>query len=94
MHQALQNKEFKMFLQPKFNLKNDELVGAEALVRWQKPDGTYRYPNEFIPLFESNGFCIKLDTFMIEQACEQLRKWMDDGLKPPHFGKPVKDIVP
>lgn len=82
MHQALQNKEFKMFLQPKFNLKNDELVGAEALVRWQKPDGTYRYPNEFIPLFESNGFCIKLDTYMIEQACEQLRKWMDDGLKP------------
>ena len=82
MYQALQNKEFKMFLQPKFNLKTNELVGAEALVRWQKKDGTWIYPNEFIPLFESNGFCINLDLYMVERACEQIRKWIDEGFKP------------
>lgn len=82
MYPALQNKEFKLFLQPKFNLKNDELIGAEALVRWQNPDGSYRYPGEFIPLFEKNGFCLKLDMYMIEQACEQIRAWIDAGITP------------
>ena len=64
------------------NLADDSLVGAEALVRWQKPDGSYRYPDEFIPLFEENGFCIKLDLYMVERVCEQIRFWMDAGLKP------------
>lgn len=67
MHLALKNKEFKLFLQPKYNLKDDKLIGAEALVRWQNPDGSYRYTGEFIPLFESNGFCLKLDMYMVEK---------------------------
>ena len=82
MYPALQNKEFKLFLQPKFNLKTDELVGAEALVRWQNPDGSYRYPGEFIPLFEKNGFCLNLDMYMFEQVCQQLKEWLDSGIKP------------
>lgn len=82
MQTALDNHEFKLFLQPKYNLKNNKLIGAEALVRWQKPDGTYRFPNEFIPIFESNGFCSKLDMYMIEETCKQLRKWMDNGIEP------------
>ncbi len=82
MHLALKNKEFKLFLQPKYNLKNDKLIGAEALVRWQNPDGSYRYPGEFIPLFESNGFCLKLDMYMLEKVCKQIRSWMDAGIKP------------
>ncbi len=82
MNIGLENREFKLFLQPEFDLSTNELVRAEALVRWQKPDGTFRYPNEFIPLFESNGFCIKLDMYMVERACEQIRKWMDAGIKP------------
>lgn len=82
MQAALQNREFKLFLQPKYSLKDDLLAGAEALVRWQKPDGSCLYPDEFIPLFEANGFCIKLDLYMVERACEQLRAWMDAGIKP------------
>lgn len=82
MQTALHNREFKLFLQPKMNLADDSLVGAEALVRWQKPDGSYRYPDEFIPLFEENGFCTKLDLYMVERVCEQIRFWMDAGLKP------------
>lgn len=82
MHLALKNKEFKLFLQPKYSLKDNVLVGAEALVRWQNPDGSYRYPNEFIPLFEKNGFCLKLDMYMVEKACQQIRQWMDTGKEP------------
>lgn len=82
MFPALQNREFKLFFQPKFDLRTNKLVGAEALVRWQNPDGTYRYPNEFIPLFEANGFCLKLDMYMIERVCEQIRDWMDAGIEP------------
>lgn len=82
MYPALQNKEFKLFLQPKFGMKNEGLVGAEALVCWQNPDGSYRYPNEFIPLFEENGFCLKLDLYVVERACEQIKAWKDAGLTP------------
>ena len=82
MYAALQNKEFKLFLQPKFNLKTDALVGAEALVRWQNPDGSFRMPGEFIPLFEKNGFCLKLDMYMVERVCKQIRMWMDVGITP------------
>lgn len=82
MQPALQSHEFKLFLQPKNDLKNDEIIGAEALVRWQKPDGSYRYPNEFIPLFEENGFCVNLDMYMLERVCEQIRAWIDSGIEP------------
>lgn len=82
MQPALQSHEFKLFLQPKNDLKNDKIIGAEALVRWQKPDGSYRYPNEFIPLFEENGFCVNLDMYMLERVCEQIRAWIDSGIEP------------
>ena len=82
MHLALQNREYKLFLQPKNDLKTGRIIGAEALVRWKKPDGTYRYPNEFIPLFAANGFCRDLDMYMVERVCEQIRSWIDAGIEP------------
>lgn len=82
MDQALRDQEFRLYLQPKYDLVTDRLVGAEALVRWIKEDGTVIFPNDFIPLFETNSFCLKLDMYMVEQACRQLRAWMDRGLRP------------
>ena len=82
MNQALLNQEFNMFLQPKKNLKTGKLEGAEALVRWKTGEGTMIFPNQFIPLFESNGFCVKLDLYMVEQACRQIRSWIDRGIEP------------
>lgn len=82
MYGALENEEFQLFLQPKVDLSNGRLNSAEALVRWRKADGSYRFPNEFIPLFEANGFCTHLDLYMVEQVCRQLRKWMDEGKTP------------
>lgn len=82
MHQALQNGEFKLFLQPKFNLKTNALDSAEALVRWITDDGTTIFPGQFIPLFEKNGFCTQLDLYMVECVCREIRKWIELGITP------------
>lgn len=82
MHQALRDGEFKLFLQPKKNLRNGMLDGAEALVRWNTDEGKQIFPDQFIPLFERNGFCVKLDIYMVEQACRQIRSWLDRGIPP------------
>lgn len=82
MHQALENKEFRLFLQPKVDLSTDALAGAEALVRWITDEGRMVFPNQFIPLFEENGFCVQLDYYMVEQACCQIRQWIDLGITP------------
>ncbi len=74
MRESLKNGEFKMFLQPKYGLENDNIVGAEALVRWFEADGNMVYPGEFIPLFEGNEFIVTLDMYMFEQACEFIAK--------------------
>ncbi len=72
MEDALANKEFKMFLQPKYNVRTNQIVGAEALVRWFEEDGGVVYPNDFIPLFEKNGFITSLDEFIFASACEYI----------------------
>ena len=76
---AIKNKEFKVYFQPKFNINANKFDGAEALVRWQKPDGTIISPGMFIPLFEKNGDIIKLDKYVLEETCAKIRKWLDLG---------------
>ena len=70
MHTALTNHEFKLYLQPKFQIPTLKVVGAEALVRWQEADGNILFPDEFIPSFEQNGFIYELDFYMLEQVCQ------------------------
>lgn len=81
MENALEQDEFLIYLQPKYNMAKKEIVGAEALVRWKHPIKGLIPPNKFIPLFEKNGFIIKLDVFVWEQVCKILRKWIDEGKK-------------
>ncbi len=69
MESAMQHEEFKVFLQPKFDVFTGEIAGAEALVRWIKIDGSFVYPDQFIPVFEENGFVKKLDFYMLEKVC-------------------------
>ena len=73
MQSAIINDEFKIYLQPKWDIVNDCIVGAEALVRWIKKDGSMIYPSDFIPLFETNGFIEKLDFHMLEKLCGRIR---------------------
>lgn len=72
---SLENKEFEVFLQPKYSLGNERIVGAEALVRWKHDGKDYIYPNDFIPLFEKNGFIRKLDLYMFESVCKLIQSW-------------------
>lgn len=79
METALFNREFKMYVQPKWDIKEDRLYGGEALVRWMKDDGNMIYPSDFVPVFEKNGFIEQLDIFMLESACKLIRDQLDSG---------------
>ncbi|MBD5097856.1 MAG: GGDEF domain-containing protein [Lachnospiraceae bacterium] len=82
MEKALENHEFVMYLQPKFDMGTEKIVGAEALVRWIKPDKGVIPPMEFIPVFEKNGFVTRLDMYICEEACKVIRYWLDNGIEP------------
>lgn len=79
MHKALENNEFKVYYQPKVSLKNGNLSGAEALVRWNHPELGLLSPAKFIHIFENNGFIINLDKYVFEQVCSSMKKWIDNG---------------
>ena len=72
MEEALENNEFKIFYQPKVELKSNKIVSCEALVRWFRND-KFISPNKFIPLFEKNRFIIKLDKYIFKKACEDIQ---------------------
>ncbi|AXU50394.1 putative bifunctional diguanylate cyclase/phosphodiesterase [Clostridioides difficile] len=74
MYKALENEEFHMYLQPKFQISSLNVVSAEALVRWFSPELGFLSPDEFIPLFEKSGFIIELDFYMLKKACSFVKK--------------------
>lgn len=82
MTNAMLNNEFVMFLQPKYNITTGEIIGAEALARWMHPYKGLIPPDRFIPIFEKNGFILKLDQLMWEKACKKIRLWIDEGVTP------------
>ena len=83
MHQALENGEFCVFLQPIVDIQNGEkVIGAEALVRWKHPGKGMVLPGDFIPLFEKNGFIVELDAFVFEAVCQYQQKQLQAGKKP------------
>lgn len=81
MGSALENKEFKVYYQPKVDLKTNQIVCSEALARWQKADGTVIPPSDFIPVFEKNYTIPLLDRYIFEEVCRWLRHLLDDGLQ-------------
>lgn len=82
LQSALINNEFQLYFQPQYFSKSNNLSGAEALVRWIKPDGTIISPGIFIPIAEKNGFIRLLDKAIWEMVFKSLRKWIDDGITP------------
>lgn len=82
MHEALKNKDFKVYLQPKYDFKTEKVVGAEALIRWHNPMKGIIQPDLFIPLFEKNGFVTKIDMFVFEEICKKQQEWAAEGRKP------------
>lgn len=72
---ALRRGEFEPYFQPKVDMLTGRMVGAEALVRWIHPDKGLIPPQNFIPLFEKNGFIVDLDLYIYEQVCNLLQRW-------------------
>ncbi len=79
MADALKNKEFKTYLQPKYSIEDNTIIGAEALVRWIEPSGDMVFPDEFIPVFEKNGFVVEVDRYVLHSVCAAVKKWLDLG---------------
>lgn len=82
MQAAIAERQFIMYLQPKYSIEKGEIVGAEALVRWHHPDRGMIYPNFFIPIFEENGFIKKVDYYIWAEACRFIKRCMAEGLIP------------
>ncbi|MEG0075303.1 MAG: bifunctional diguanylate cyclase/phosphodiesterase [Eubacterium sp.] len=78
MYTALKNKEFTVYMQPKVSLETNQIVCAEALVRWVNPNGQIVPPDKFIPIFEKNLFITALDKYMLEEVCQWIRKRIDE----------------
>lgn len=79
MVDALENGEFVVYYQPKIDLNNNCLIGAEALVRWID-NGAVVPPSDFVPIFERNGFICQLDFYVLEEVLKRMRRWLDDGV--------------
>jgi diguanylate cyclase (GGDEF)-like protein len=82
MQTALEEEQFEVYLQPKYNLATEQPYGAEALIRWNHPERGMLSPGLFIPIFEQNGFIGRVDAYMWEQVCLLLRRWIDEGRSP------------
>lgn len=81
MQTAITERQFQMYLQPKYSISNNSIVGAEALVRWKHPERGMIYPNEFIPVIEENGFIRNVDYYIWGEACRFVKRCMVDGIE-------------
>ncbi|MBQ8984102.1 MAG: GGDEF domain-containing protein [Lachnospiraceae bacterium] len=76
---ALENEEFLVYYQPKYDPRTNELRGAEALIRWDSPEYGFITPGRFIPIFEKNGFITEIDHYMIRHVARDQKAWLDQG---------------
>lgn len=83
LHRALDNAQFKLYYQPKFDVYNGRVVGAEALLRWNHPVKGMVSPVDFIPVLETSGMIIDVGQWVLEEACEKLVAWKQAGLWQP-----------
>lgn len=81
MQSAITERQFIMYLQPKYSILKNEVIGAEALVRWRHPERGMIYPNQFIPVIEENGFIKKVDYYIWAEACRFIKRCQDAGFK-------------
>lgn len=82
LQRAVDEQQLSMYLQPKYSISKNEIIGAEALVRWIHPERGMIYPNQFIPIIEENGSIVQVDHYIWRKACMFIRKCIDAGIKP------------
>lgn len=81
LEKAMLDREFIIYLQPRYTVDGDEVIGAEAFVRWEHPKKGVISPGVFLPLFEENGFVKTIDFFVLEEVCKVLRYRIDHQKK-------------
>ncbi len=79
---ATENRELLLYYQPQFDLKTQQLIGVEALLRWQRPNHGLVSPGDFIPLAESSGLILAMGDWVLKEACRQAVAWAKQGLPP------------
>jgi len=80
IRRALDNDEFHLMYQPQINIKTGEIVGVEALLRWEHPEHGSITPAEFIPFAEETGMIVEIGHWVLRNACAELKRWRDAGL--------------
>ncbi len=80
LHEALQKDEFILHYQPKVSLKTGHITGAEALLRWQRPEHELTMPVDFIDIAEDCGLILQIGHWVLHEACRQAQSWLQDGL--------------
>ena len=84
LRNALEHNQLTLNFQPQLDLKTGQIIGAEALIRWFKPDnskegGKFISPAEFIPIAEQSGLIVPIGEWVMEKACEEAKRWHDSG---------------
>ncbi|BCL70966.1 hypothetical protein TUMSATVNIG1_29310 [Vibrio nigripulchritudo] len=93
LHEALNQNQFELFYQPQVN-RNGELVGAEALIRWNHPEQGIVPPDTFMSIAEETGQIIPMGAWILEQACLQMAHWKENGIVPESFNRLAINISP
>ncbi|WP_290434438.1 EAL domain-containing protein, partial [Aeromonas caviae] len=92
LRDALRNNELVLHYQPQYRVDNGSLSGVEALLRWQKADGTMVPPGEFIPIAEETTLIQEIGYWVIKTACAQYSFWLNNGLTIPHLSVNVRAL--
>jgi len=86
LYRALERNEFELYYQPQVNCNTNEIVGLEALIRWNHAELGMVYPGEFIPIAEQNGLIISIGEWVMRTACWQNKAWQEAGYSPIRIG--------
>ncbi len=93
LHRALEKGEFEVFYQPQVTTIEHEIIGVEALVRWNPPGRNWVRPDEFLPLADELGLVGRISEWVLHESCRQLKAWHDQGLPPIRVAVNVPDSM-